>query len=95
LKATVWVIFLSNLLPTSGQEVVPLGKVEQLRVDMTAREARTLVGRPVTMARQVFYQGYLEQWIYERPESFRLDVLYRHGEVPKVMAIHRAQPPRP
>jgi hypothetical protein len=71
----------------------PRGSPDQLRVGMTAQQVRTLVGPPITTARQVFYQGYLEQWIYEAPESYRLDVLYRQGETPQVKAIHRAQRP--
>jgi hypothetical protein len=96
LASLLFPLLLAGVL--SGAQVAdpaPPGSIDQLRVGMSARQARDHVGSPATTTRQVFYQGYLEQWIYERPEAFRLDVLYRQGRPPQVQAIHRKPRPGP
>ena len=82
-----------TLLAQPG-EVLP-AHVNQLRERMSARQARDLVGQPSLTARQIFSRGHLDQWIYERPEAFRLDVLHAFGQEAQVKAIHRIAKPRP
>ncbi len=74
---------------------VPAGRLEDVQLGMAPRQLRTLLGAPTTTARQIFYQGMLEQWTYERPEQCRIDVLYRLGKEAQVFAIHRPARPRP
>jgi hypothetical protein len=62
--------------PRDGEEEARRTRLEQLR-KMTLQEleqffrgknpqeVRKLLGRPQHVARQIFYQGHLEQWVYE------------------------------
>src|SRR5262245_1601144 len=77
-----------------GENPPPLG-LAQLREGMSARQARDLVGQPSITARQVFSRGHIEQWIYEKPQLFRIDVLHAHGLEPVVKAIHPPVKARP
>jgi hypothetical protein len=73
----------------------PTGRLAQVEVGMTARQVRVLVGPPARIARQVFYQGTLEQWIYERPEPGRVEVLHRLGKEAQVQTVRLQGQPRP
>ncbi len=73
----------------------PVSRMDQVERGMTARQVRDLLGPPAAIARQMYYQGMLEQWIYERPEAGRIDVAHRLGKASEVTAIRRAARPRP
>jgi hypothetical protein len=76
------------------REPQPAGRLKDVQVGMSAQQVRDLLGPPMQTGRQVFYQGYLEQWIYEHPEPARIDLLCRLGKEPQVQAIHRLNQPR-
>jgi hypothetical protein len=68
----------------------------QLRPGMTAEEVRSLLGPPRRTARQLLYQRYLEQWLYEEPVRLRLDFDCRRGQPPLLLARPAdLTPPRP
>ncbi len=50
------------------------------------REAVARVGRPDRVARQVFYQGYLEQWLYEG--VLRIEFACQFGKEPRAHSVH-------
>jgi hypothetical protein len=66
----------------------PPVRLEQLRVGLTPRQVRELLGPPQRVARQIFYQGYLEQWVYERPLPCRIDFLHRLGKEAQIQSVH-------
>ena len=60
----------------NGEEEARRARLEQLREmtppeleqffrDKNPQQVRELLGRPQRVARQIFYQGHLEQWVYE------------------------------
>jgi hypothetical protein len=60
------------------------------RVGMTARQVRDRLGPPARVARQIYSQTILEQWIYERPEPLRLDLRHRLGQEPLIESVRPA-----
>jgi hypothetical protein len=83
-------------LRADERDQTPKGKLDQVRPGVSARQVRDLLGPPLHSARQIFYQGYVEQWVYEQPEPARIDFLFRLGwKEPQVQAIRRPLPPRP
>jgi len=50
------------------------------------REVREEIGPPQRVARQVFYQGQLEQWVYEG--ICRVDFLRPLGKEPQFQGVH-------
>jgi len=78
----------------SREPVEPL-QPEKLQPGMTLteRQVREVRKEATRVARQVFYQGRLEQWVFTEPSSFRVDVLFRQGKEPQV--IRRIPESRP
>jgi hypothetical protein len=76
------------------QDPVKSGRFKDVQRGMSAQQVRDILGPPMQTGRQVFYQGYLEQWLYERPERGRIDLLYRLGKEPLVQDIHPPNSPR-
>jgi hypothetical protein len=67
----------------------------RVRVGLTAKEVRQLLGRPARTARQILDRRYREQWIYDAPASLRIDFDCLRGQEPRVIALHQpgsAQP---
>jgi hypothetical protein len=71
----------------------PIGRFEQVQIGMTAKQVEDLLGPPTTTARQIFSQGTLVQWIYERPERGRITLRQRLGEEPHVIQRPARQRP--
>jgi hypothetical protein len=59
----------------------------RLRPGMTAAEVRELLGPPRRTARQILYQRYREQWLYEEPVRLRLDFDCRRGQPPFLLTL--------
>jgi hypothetical protein len=59
----------------------------KVQVGMTARQVRELLGPPARVARQIYSQTILEQWLYDRPEPLRLDLRHRLGQEPLVESV--------
>ena len=79
-----------TLLP---QEIPPTVRMEQLRQCKTPKEVRQLMGRPPDrIARQIFYRGRVEQWVYDRPLPCRIEILYQLGEDPLIQSIRHREP---
>ncbi len=56
--------------------------VEKLRPGMSLDQVRDILGPPRRIARQILYQRYLEQWVYESPLLLRLEFDCRRGQRP-------------
>lgn len=72
----------------------PAGRLRDVKAGMTGQQVRDLLGAPAQKARQVYYQRYLEQWVYDQPEAGRIDLLYRLGvdKEPLVQTVHPLRP---
>jgi hypothetical protein len=68
-------------------------RVERLRPGMTIQQVRDLLGDPRRIARQVLYQRYLEQWVYESPLPLRLEFDCRRGQPPALLPLPAAGAP--
>jgi hypothetical protein len=80
----------------AGAEAQWLAAVGQLRPGMTAEEVRARLGPPRRIARELLYQRYLEQWLYDEPAVLRVQFDCRKGQPP--LLLHRpggAAPARP
>ena len=73
----------------------PSWRIDQVQAGMTGKQVEELLGPPATAARQIFSQGTLVQWIYERPERCRVRLRHNLGKEPLVYAIDRPNRPRP
>jgi hypothetical protein len=82
-------LLVGGFVLAQGVPVAPRGNLNQVEVGMTARQVRDIAGEPARIARQLFYQGTLEQWIYELPQAGRVEILHRLGREPKVVAVRR------
>jgi hypothetical protein len=71
----------------------PALTLDQLHPGMTARQVRALLGPPRAVARQGFYLGRLEQWVYDRPLAVRIDFLGRAGKEPRIQSVRRLPAP--
>lgn len=47
------------------------------------------------VSRQVFFQGYLEQWVFTQPDYYRIEVEFRLDDEPTVKTVQRNPPQRP
>ncbi len=63
-------------------------KPNVIRAGMTAVEVRRLRGEPDRIARQHLNRRYLEQWIYERPPSLRVEFHGAKGQEARVVQVH-------
>jgi hypothetical protein len=59
---------------------------------MSEREVRELLGPPDRVARQIYFQGWVEQWVYKTPNRFCVELRARRGEEAKVSAVPRKDP---
>jgi len=58
-----------------------------IRKGMTANEVRRLLGPPVRIVREVLYRRHIEQWVYENPHPFRVQISCVRGEDPVVTGV--------
>lgn len=58
---------------------------QQLQTGMTPEQARTILGPPQRIARQLLFQRYREQWVYLRPGRLRLDFECHKGQKPRLL----------
>jgi hypothetical protein len=76
--------------PLTEQERKEL--LERLPLGSSPEDAVHLLGSPDHRARQVLYQHYLEQWVYERPLLLRLEFDYPRGQPPRLRSSHLIRP---
>ncbi len=69
--------------------------VERLRVGMTTDQVRQVLGQPRRIGRQILYQRYIEQWVYDTPLPFRLEFDCRRGQRPSLLPLPSTAPPAP
>jgi hypothetical protein len=68
--------------------------VAKLTPGMPAAEVEKALGPPRRRARQLLYQRYLEQWLYDEPGLLRLEFDYRRGQ-PQPVFLRRSPDPSP
>jgi hypothetical protein len=66
-----------------------------VRRGMTPTEVRQLLGPPARVARQILFRRHLEQWIYDQPETIRVEFNCVRGEEPYVLTVTHPVPPAP
>ncbi len=67
--------------------------VEHLLPGMTPDQVRQVLGPPRRIGRQVLYQRYIEQWVYDTPRPLRLEFDCRRGQLPSLLLPPTAPPP--
>jgi hypothetical protein len=61
--------------------------LERLRPGMNLEQVREVLGAPRRIARQILYQRYLEQWLYDTPLPLRLEFDCRRGQPPFLLPL--------
>lgn len=84
----IWTLVAAGFQPADAAR--PPVRIEQLRVGMTPKQVRALLGPPQRVARQIFYQCSLEQWVYDRPLACRIAFVCRLGREPQIQSVHPA-----
>jgi hypothetical protein len=69
----------------SADDPTPAG----IRVGMPAADLQHQLGAPKRIVRQVLYRRHIEQWVYENPHEFRIQISWNPGEVPIVTGVIR------
>ena len=69
-----------------SDEILTLARYDQIKPGMTAEEVRKRLGPPRTVAREVLYGRYLEQWTYDAP-AVRIEFDWRKGEPKQIQTI--------
>jgi hypothetical protein len=67
---------------------------ERLLSGMTPDQVRQILGPPRRIGRQILYQRYIEQWVYDTPRPLRLEFDCRRGQLPSLL-LPPAAPPAP
>jgi hypothetical protein len=70
-------------------------RLEQVRPGLPPDQVRDLLGPPKRVARQILYQRYLEQWVYDAPFDLRVEFECRRGQQPQVQSVQPLRPTRP
>jgi hypothetical protein len=92
--ATLLVLALAAAEPPADAPSSPgVAEVRRLQRGMTRNEVRKLAGPPLRVVRQVLFNRYVEQWVYEQPVPFRVEFDCKRGEEPFVSALK--VPPSP
>ncbi len=80
---------LACLVLVAAAGAVPLAEPTtgsgKLRSGMTPGEVRGILGPPRHVARQVLYQRYLEQWVYDTPNAVRLEFDVPRGQPARLL----------
>jgi len=58
-------------------------------------QLRAKLGPPRLINRQILYQRYLEQWLYDHPYLVRVEIDYVRGRKPHLLTVHPWQPGKP
>jgi len=58
-------------------------------------QVRTKLGPPRLINRQILYQRYLEQWLYDQPNLVKVEIDYIRGRKPHLLTVHSLQPKKP
>lgn len=66
-------------------------RVGAVQIGMTPAQVRDVLGPPPAVARQVYYRGSIEQWLYQ---GKRVEFLFQAGREPKVRAVLTPTAPR-
>jgi hypothetical protein len=82
-------ILVSGLLllrfPSSALAAPPID-LARIKPGMSAQKVRELLGPPRTIARQILYGRYLEQWTYDTP-AVRIEFDWRKGQEKQIQAV--------
>ena len=68
---------------------------EQVQRGLWPDQVRDLIGPPKRVARQILYQHYLEQWVYDAPFDLRIEFDCPRGQQPQVQSVQPLRPNRP
>jgi len=71
--------------PLSPDDPAPAG----IRVGTPAADVQHQLGAPKRIVREVLYRRHIEQWVYENPQEFRVQISWSPGEVPIVTGVIR------
>jgi hypothetical protein len=82
-------IFVSLIASASLTAQVPAPP--GIRKGMTAKEVRQQLGPPARIVREVLYRRHIEQWVYENPYHFRIQISCVRGEDPVVTGVLSAR----
>lgn len=63
----------------------------KLQRGMSQDEVRKLLGQPPRVARQILYHRHLEQWLYDKPVSVRLEFDCLRGKESQLISIQQRQ----
>ena len=69
--------------------------VRRQLLDLPPARVSALLGKPKTVARQILYRRYLEQWTYDRPVPLRLLFHCPRGQEPRLLAVLWDRPEKP
>jgi hypothetical protein len=83
-------LLLPGCLPT---DKVPPAERQQnmarIHAGMSADEVRKLLGSPDHTARQILDRRYVEQWSYDDPPGFWIELDCVKGQDPRVIGVHK------
>jgi hypothetical protein len=65
------------------------GKQREIQPGMTPADVRKALGHPNRISRQVLYRRLLEQWTYDRPEPFVVEIDFPRGQDARVLTVLR------
>ncbi len=68
--------------------------VARLHRGQTREQVQQILGPPRRIARQIFYQRHLEQWVYDQVPSVRLEFDCRRGREDQLIDIQPLTPGR-
>jgi hypothetical protein len=73
----------------------PARRAEQVRAGLSPEQVCDLLGPPRRVARQILYQRYLEQWVYDGPVNLRVEFECRRGQQAQVQSVQPLRPAGP
>lgn len=82
------VLFMGPMEPPTPRQIEDLAR-------LAPEEIRAQLGPPTRRARQILYQRYLEQWVYEAPVGLRIEIEWPRGQKPIVRSVERLNGPLP
>jgi hypothetical protein len=62
---------------------------------MTPDQVRQMIGPPNHVARQILYHRYLEQWVYNPPDSLRAEFDFPRGQPARLLTASADDGRRP
>jgi len=64
-------------------------------LDLPPARVRELLGPPKSVARQILYRRYLEQWTYDQPAALRVVFHCPKGQEPRLKEVRWVRPEKP